>query len=399
MKALGLLLTFLLLGAWAALAFDVDDRLMSEASNDKLIAIVYTPHVSPGGSVKLRLTLRTGTKSRLTLVRASVDGTMFLVREPGGHYGSSASFGGDYEQFVEVKIPKEQQPTDRLLVTFDVAFEPPRKNPMSPHTAIDVPLRIRTADGARLGRIASGAWAGLSLIAAIAIAVFAGRQLRRRFALTNDKEEDELAIWAVCVGIGMHGVLGSWLFAMPVSAATGRIDTWLFIVLIGGWVIFSVLVGWIAAKRTAPGEATQDIFSRLEIREIAEPDRRCKLAELTQKLKDADREWRVIEKQDSLRIEHGKQRVWLEYRSPDLRLSELRFAEENGVSLLLEVAHVASRCLGAFILCQASTVARIDPTMTISDIRMAWMKSRMVQLEAMGSVLEEMQRAMERNDR
>lgn len=400
MKAVGFSLTALLLAAWLALAFDVDDRLLSDASNDELIAIVYTPHVAPGDGVTLRLTLRTGTKSKVRAVRAWHEGAGLRVRRPGGDYLGRVTFGGgDYERFVEVEIPASVEPTERYLVTFQVGFEPPPRNPGSTLAEIHVPVQVRTPDGARAGRIASAAWALGSLAVAFAIAVFAGRQLRRRFALGGDREENELAIWAVCVGIGMHGVLGSWLFAMPLAAATGRVDTWLFIAAIGSWVLLSVFVGWVAGRRVAPGLAGQDAFLRLELRDIAEPGRRYEVSELVHRLDDPSRTWRVRAShkpgKGSIRVERGGGRVWIEHRGPALRLDELRLAQDDGMDLLLEVAHEIARCLGAFTLAQGSAAVRIEPTSTIDEIQMAWIKARMAQLDAMGPFLDSIRSSLD----
>jgi hypothetical protein len=77
----------------------LDDQWMAAASNDKVMALVYTPHATAGDTVALKLILRTGTNSRIRTVTAHHGGAALNVGWPGGLLSKALVSAGDsYEE-------------------------------------------------------------------------------------------------------------------------------------------------------------------------------------------------------------------------------------------------------------------------------------------------------------
>lgn len=230
-------LTFIGIAAWLAVAFDVDDLVMADASNDKVIAIIYTPHVEPGDYATIRLTLRTGTKSRLQSVVASHDGSRLQT-------GTLERHGS--EAFVSVQIPRDAR-DGTMDMHFHLTFEPPPRTPSHGSTAqIAVPVEVTASS--LWGRVLSAAYALLGLLLGSALAAAIVVNLARKPPSLHGADTGEMAGVGIVFAIGVHFVIGLWMCAMHVAAAVGSANTWLFIAALTTWFGGTGAAAW-AARR------------------------------------------------------------------------------------------------------------------------------------------------------
>lgn len=378
-----LLLTVLGFGLYLA---DWDDLLFATAKNERVMAIVYTPNLAPGDRAVVKLILRTGTKSVLARVMARHQRELLPIRVPGGQFGSSAVLRDEknYQGIVEIQLPADAPPGKTLDLELAVLYRPPAKNPVGGLTSLPLALKVLAPSAKRRAQI----YSALTALGALAVALFlsflSAPLLTRHGGEFDDPDDPEMVVWFIGMSVAMLAFVGYWFFAMPLCAATGSHETWLFVLLITFWTGIVLLGGWLSARRLPPGANTMSPLDRIELSAPDQPERACTLNQLERALTASYPGWKLVRLEKALRIESGKNRIWLSYRDDArIRVAELTLsARPPEQTEVLQLACALAQLLGGFVLNQLAPV-HIDPAR-------GWEETRLAQAEAFARHTEQL---------
>lgn len=222
-----------LVGVGVGIAFDQVVALTAQATTGRASVWVLTPYVAPGDPLALSVT----SAGRLTEVRVERDGRE-VARWDAGPAGSAE---------LTVVTPDRPGPAELIVhadwMPEDSRFAPPRwlRGERAERLALQVEVRSRPAVIAlRLGNLAL---AGLFWIQAV---VGLAWLVPRMHALDRQPDGNltEAVAGALCCALVIYALAGYWLFAQPITAATGWTGTLTTFVALAVWTVGAIFAGF-----------------------------------------------------------------------------------------------------------------------------------------------------------
>lgn len=251
-------------------------RLGADATSGDASVWVYTPHVAPGDTITLGITVYGGADIGIEEIVVRDGDRELRVRGGGADWGSTITTrqtASDAEDSidVEVEVPPDARPGSTLRLAIDVRYAVARtylpgsfSNDADAHQLV-VEVPVRTPAGALFHRGLAAGWA-LGLLGVICLLVAWGTPRFERWVertqLLGDGEIAALFLILVTVGNAMF--VGHAFFALPLVAATGWTGTWFFVVACAVWAIAPFVAAVIGYKR----DKKRAELSDLEVRAV-----------------------------------------------------------------------------------------------------------------------------------
>lgn len=267
------------------LAHDELHMMSADARSGDAAVWVYTPHVAPGDTITLGVTVSAGEDIGIQEVVVDDGASEHRVHGGGADWGdtittSRTASSAEDSLDVPVHVPRNARPGSTLRLTVAVSYVVASQwgagsfsnSSRTAKIILDVP--VRTPAGATFRRALSAAW-GLGLLAALCAGLFFAMPAIDRWSERNkdvfgDGEMAGLFMLLLVVFNAM--IVGRAVFALPLVRATGFTSTGFFVVACALWTILPIVACVYGYKRGRRRAALSPLGIRaVEGRPVVDP--------------------------------------------------------------------------------------------------------------------------------